>query len=112
MRRILTILGGVLIVASIFPAFFKEINDSLLDLSKEEAYFIIAMGTAIALIALLGNRSLTMGNVLLGIGVLILAFHQAFDIEEIHIGVGLWMMIGGALFSFIGSATQLFKKKL
>src|SRR5436190_1310509 len=107
MKNVLTILGGVLTIVSLFLAFVSAGDVSFTGMESFKmadtswvAYMWIACGAVIAICGFMGKKPLNIVSLILGLGVLGMAVKYKMDAGA-STGIGLWMMIGGGALAVI-----------
>jgi len=116
MKNVLTILGGVLTIVSLFLTFaaagemsFTGMESFKLQDTAWVAYMWIAIGAVIAICGFMGKKSLNIVSLILGLAVLGMGIKYKMDVGAAT-GLGLWMMIGGGALAVIGSIMATMKK--
>jgi len=116
MKNVLTILGGVLTIVSLFLAFasagevsFTGMESFKLNDTAWVAYMWIAIGAIIAICGLMGKKPLNILSLVLGLAVLGMGVKYKMDMGAAT-GIGLWLMIGGGALAVIGSVMAMTKK--
>ena len=112
MKKALTVLGGVLTIASMFLAFVKagEISVTGMQIPNNVAYVYIGVGAIIAILGFLEKMPIV--TLILGLGVagMGIKYYMDASTEFSSAGIGIWVMIGGGLLSVVGSAMGMMKK--
>ena len=112
MKKALTVLGGVLTIASMFLAFVKagEISVTGMDIPNNVAYVYIGVGAIIAVLGFL--EKLNIVTLILGLGVAGMGIKYYMDASSsfTSAGIGIWVMIGGGILAVIGSAMGMMRK--
>jgi|GEM_PF-3514496 len=119
MKNVLTILGGVVTIVSMFLKFASAGEMSLTGMEWMKlgdrvwvAYLWMGCGAVIAICGLLGKKPLNIISLILGLAVAGVGIKYKMDLGEVggDAGIGLWMMIGGGALAVIGSAMAMMKK--
>lgn len=110
MKNYITIGGGLLTAVSMFLPFVTFMGESVSGLkSGSAAYIWIAAGIIIAILGFLGNKTMNIIALILGLAVAGMAIKYKMDAGSLT-GIGIWIMLAGGALAVIGSAMGLTKK--
>ncbi len=114
MKKVLTILGGLLTIGCMFLVFVKADGMEVtgMDIPNHLAYVYIGAGAVIALVGFMDKKGLSILSLVLALGVLGMAIKYYLDTtkESLTVGIGLWLMIAGGALAVIGSVMGMMKK--
>lgn len=113
MNRNVTILGGILMIVSMFLPFVSVLDQSTNGMAMGGvAYFYIVVGVIVGVVGFVDKRWLNILNLILGLCVAGLAFKYSSDTTELggKAGIGIWMLLGGGVIAMVGAVMGLMKK--
>lgn len=119
MSRILSILGGLMVVAGVFVPFASSAGISVsmwtsggLSDTKGPVYVILGLGIVITLVGLLNKRWVNIVNILLGLGAAGLGalLFVGEKEKQLEPGIGTWLIILGGVVALVGAIMGVAKK--
>lgn len=119
MKKIITVAGGLLIVAAMFLPFVTSPIKSytIFECSGNDGYIFIGCGAIITIVGLIGKRALYILGILAGIFVTYMAWQykaepplSGFSGMPVAISSGIWLMLAGGIIAVTGSVIGLLKK--
>jgi hypothetical protein len=115
-KKYVGVAGGIVIAVSMFLPLINLLGVSMtmFKSSSGVAIFFIASGLVISWISLTSRRWLNILSVLFGLIVCMLAMKYYSDANNsgAGIGVGIWVMLIGGMFSIVGAIMGLLPKKV
>lgn len=113
--NIICLAGGLLIVLASFLAFgtVGPLTIKVSDLPGAAGKIMWVLGVAIAAIGVLNKRWFHLISLLCALIVLLLAFKWQADLKKLEasVGIGSWLLIGGAAIALAGSIRGLLPQK-
>ncbi len=115
MKNVLTILGGLLTIGSMFLTFVSGmgiVEFTGMQALSSDAYIYISCGAVIVIVALIGKKGLNILSLLLGLGIIGMSVYYYMNLrtELTTLGIGFWLLLAGGVLSTVGSVMALMRK--